>query len=52
MLFWQACFPGPDTWWNLIMKADWEGRKASNELCDMQIYKKPENPLVGLSENR
>ena len=27
-------------------------RQASNELCDMQIYKKPENPLVGLSENR
>ena len=27
-------------------------RKASSELCDMQIYKKPENPLVGLSENR
>ena len=27
-------------------------RQASNELFDMQIYKKPENPLVGLSENR
>ena len=27
-------------------------RQASNELCDMQIYKKPENPLVGLSGNR